>query len=95
MDIPIEIYDYTGPGYKPLLLRPTWQVALLNWDEKCDRANLKWIEQHIRTDEVFVLLKGRSVLFVNPEGEELQAFDCQPGVIYNVPAGIWHTLLGG
>ena len=57
------------------------------------RANLKEIEQHNHTAEVFVLLKGRSVLFVEPEGERLLAFDCQPGVIYNVPAGVWHTLL--
>ena len=93
MTIPIEIYDFTGPGYKPLLLRPSWQVALLNWDEKCDRANLKEIEQHNRTDEVFILLKGLSVLFVESEGEKLLAFDCQQGVIYNVPTGVWHTLL--
>jgi mannose-6-phosphate isomerase-like protein (cupin superfamily) len=93
LTIPIEIYDYSGPGYKPLLLRPTWQVALLNWDEKFDRANLVEIAQHNLTDEVFVLLKGRAVLFVKSEGEELLAFDCQPGVIYNVPTGVWHTLL--
>lgn len=93
MAIPIEIYDYAGPGYKPLLLQPTWQVALLNWDEKYVRANMKEFEQHNFTAEVFVLLKGRSVLFVEPEGERLLACDCQPGVIYNVPAGVWHTLL--
>jgi mannose-6-phosphate isomerase-like protein (cupin superfamily) len=93
LKIPIEIYDYAGPGYQPLLLRPTWQVALLNWDEKFERSNLREIEQHRNTDEVFVLLKGRAALFVEPEGEQVLAFDCQPGVIYNVPAGIWHTLL--
>jgi len=93
LTIPIEIYDYTGPGYKPLLLRPAWQVALLNWDAKCDRSNLKEIEQHNNTDEVFVLLKGHAVLFVESEGEKLLAFDCQLNVIYNVPTGVWHTLL--
>jgi mannose-6-phosphate isomerase-like protein (cupin superfamily) len=93
LTIPIEIYDYTGPGYKPLLLRPSWQVALLNWDENCDRANLKEIEQHNNTDEVFVLLKGRAILFVESEGENLLAFNCQLGIIYNIPTGVWHTLL--
>jgi len=93
LTIPIEIYDYTGPGYAPLLLRPSWQVALLNWDLSCERANLKEIERHNHTDEVFVLLKGHSVIFVKAEREQLVAFDCQQGMIYNVPTGIWHTLL--
>lgn len=93
MHIPIEIYTYYGQGYQPLLLEPAWQVALLNWEPSCERANLKEIERHNRTDEVFVLLKGRAALFVKEEGGSLRAFDCQPGVIYNVPAGIWHTLV--
>ncbi len=93
VDVPIEIYDYNGPGYAPLLLEPGWQVALLNWEPACERANLKEIERHNQTDEVFVLLRGRSALFVKKEGGALRAFDCQPGVIYNVPAGVWHTLV--
>lgn len=93
MPVPIEIYAYNGPGYQPLLLEPNWQVALLNWEPICERANLKEIERHHYTDEVFVLLKGKAALFVKEEGGALNAFDCQPGVIYNVPAGIWHALV--
>lgn len=89
----LESYVWEGSGYQPLLLRSNWMVSLLNWEPTAERAHLKEIERHNQTDEVFVLLKGRSVLFVRREGELLKAFDLKPGVIYNVPLGVWHNLL--
>lgn len=89
----LESYAWEGSGYQPLLLRPNWMVSLLNWELAAERINLKEIERHNQTDEVFVLLKGRSILFVRRDGEQLEAYDLRPGVIYNVPLGIWHNLL--
>jgi len=89
----LESYAWEGLGYQPLLLQPNWMVSLLNWEPAAERANLKEIERHNQSDEVFVLLKGRSVLFVRQDGERLQAFDLKPGVIYNVPQGVWHNLV--
>ena len=82
-----------GVGFEPLVFTDKWQAALLNWEPLFDRRNLDEIERHIHTDEVFVLLRGRAVLFTRRDGERLQAVDMQPGVIYNVPAGIWHNLV--
>lgn len=89
----VDIYEYEGLGYNPLLLTPNWQVAILNWDESCDRANLKHIERHNHTDEVFVLLRGKSILFSRRDNEALHAYDLKPGVIYNVPKRVWHGLV--
>ena len=89
----LESYIWEGLGYKPLLLRTNWMVSLLNWEPAAERANLNEIERHNQSDEVFVLLKGRSVLFVRQDGKRLQAFDLKPGVIYNVPQGVWHNFV--
>ena len=89
----LESYKWEGLGYQPLLLRPKWMVSLLNWEPAAERINLKEIERHNQTDEVFVILKGRSVLFVQRDVERLKAFDLRPGVIYNVPQGVWHNLV--
>lgn len=89
----LEVYRWEDQGYKPLVFSDGWQVALLNWEPLFDRENLNEIERHNETDEVFVLLRGWSVLFIRPEDETLEAIDMQPGVIYNVPKSVWHNLV--
>ena len=52
------------------------------------------MQRHNETDEVFVLLNGKCVLFIasdsekpeNPSGELME-----PLKIYNVPKGYWHA----
>jgi ureidoglycolate hydrolase len=91
-DIPLEILGWNETGYKPLVLNPAWQVALLNWEPLFDLGNMGQIERHRKTDEVFVLLSGRAVLFVvSPAG--LQVEDMRHGIIYNVHKGVWHNLI--
>ena len=89
----LETYRWEEQGYMPLVFSDGWQVALLNWEPLFDRKNLTEIERHNQTDEVFVLLRGWSVLFVRLGGGPLQAVDMEPGVIYNVPKGAWHNLV--
>jgi mannose-6-phosphate isomerase-like protein (cupin superfamily) len=89
----IEIYRWEQEGYKPLVFSDSWQVALLNWEPLFNRENLDEIERHNETDEVFVLLSGWSVLFARPESGTLEAIDMEPGIIYNVPKGVWHNLV--
>lgn len=89
----LETYEWTGEGFEPLVFTEHWQAALLNWEPLFDRANLDEIERHNHTDEVFVLLRGRAVLFTRPEGGELQAVEMTGGNIYKVPAGVWHNIV--
>jgi mannose-6-phosphate isomerase-like protein (cupin superfamily) len=89
----IDIYEYRGEGYCPLLLTPNWQAAILNWDPFCERKYLRKIERHNHTDETFVLLRGRAVIFSRREGEAMSAYDMKTGIIYNVPKRVWHGLV--
>jgi mannose-6-phosphate isomerase-like protein (cupin superfamily) len=91
----LEIGMYSGEGYRPVVDHGFWRVAILNYSEDGRPEKLESMERHNATDEVFVLLKGRAVLFVGdgkilPECLLHQAMD--PGKIYSVKKGIWHTI---
>ncbi len=88
----LEVFSWDETGYMPLVYSPDWQVSLLNWERPFDLDQLEKIERHNRTDEVFVLLKGRSVLFTLAK-DGLTVADMVPGVVYNVTTGSWHNLI--
>ena len=89
----LEVYEWSGLGFAPLVFTEGWQAALLNWEPLFDRKNLDEIERHNHTDEVFVLLRGRAMIFTRADDEALQAVEMQRGKIYNVPARVWHNLV--
>lgn len=91
--MPIVHHEWTGIGYKPLVFTPSWMTAILNWEPGCDLQNVSEIEVHHNTDEVFVLWRGHGALYILENGL-IQVEDMRPGVIYNVPAGVWHGCLG-
>jgi mannose-6-phosphate isomerase-like protein (cupin superfamily) len=89
---PVEVHRWVEEGYSPLVFHRDWQVALLNWEPIFDSANLREIERHRQTDEVFVLWRGRALLFTaNEAGIGLR--EMEPGVLYNVTQGTWHNLV--
>lgn len=87
-----ESVSSNQPGYLPLLFSAGWQVAVLNWEPALDPANLREIERHGHTDEVFLLWHGQAMLYTHT-GEDFQFTEMLPGVAYNVPAAIWHSLI--
>jgi len=90
----LEVRDYAGPGYRPLVDYGAWRVALLNYIDELLSERLDSMQRHDQTDEVFVLLAGRCLLFLG-EGEgavrQIFAEDMQPQKLYNVRRGAWHT----
>jgi mannose-6-phosphate isomerase-like protein (cupin superfamily) len=92
MDKDLEILNYTEEGYRPLVFSSDWQVAQLNWEPIFDLKHAGEIERHVHSDEVFVLWKGKAVLFISTQ-QGMQIEEMQPGVIYNVRKGVWHNLL--
>ena len=92
MDTALEIQNFTEDGYKPLVFSGDWQVAQLNWEPIFDLCDAGEIERHVNSDEVFVLWKGKALLFTST-AEGMQFEEMQPGVIYNVRKGVWHNLL--
>lgn len=89
----IEVYEYTGPGYKPLVYSQEWMVALLNYEDIMGLEKALGIERHVKTDEVFILLKGQAAFYLIEGDQPLQVVELKPGLIYNVRAGTWHNLL--
>ncbi len=91
----IESYYHEGPGYKPFLIREGWQVAQLNYLPRLDPPEIRRVERHMATDEVFILFQGKSILIVAQETANGMRFAAQlmkPGVTYNIPAGMWHSI---
>ena len=90
----LEIKEYTGEGYQPLVDYSSWRVAILNYSPDLLPERLTRMQRHNETDEVFVLLQGRCLLFVG-SGEAkvitLHSVDLKPGKVYNVKQGVWHT----
>lgn len=92
IDPHLEIFDWQGEGYQPLVFEEGWQVAILNWEPLFDLENAREVEAHFGTDEVFVLTRGSALLFVRTKSG-LRCEPMRPGLIYNVPRGTYHNLL--
>ena len=89
----IDIVDYNGEGYKPLVDFGSWRVAFLRYIDELIPENIQEFERHVETDEVFVLLEGQAVLFLGEGGEEIQeiiSIEMKPRKLYNVRKNAWH-----
>ncbi len=91
----IEIKEYKKEGYKALIDYNTWRVAILNFIDELLPENISFFSKHNETDEVFVLLKGKCILFLGEEPMELisnlHAINMKQYKLYNVKRGIWHS----
>ncbi len=92
----LEIRPYTGEAYQPLIEFGTWRVAFLRYIDELIPWNITRVERHLETDEVFVLLDGRAVLFLGggeERVEDLVPVVMEPGRLYNVKCNAWHTIV--
>lgn len=90
----LDITEYTDIGYLPLITYGAWRVAILNYIDELLPENIGKMQCHANTDEVFVLLKGRCILFVASGTDRvgaIHAVDMQPLKLYNMKRGTWHT----
>jgi Cupin domain. len=92
----LEIREFTGIGYQPLINFNSWRVAIMNYIDEIQPERIKTVERHKETDEVFVLLQGKGILFLGDGELELERFYPQvmePGKIYNVKKNVWHSIV--
>jgi hypothetical protein len=90
----LEISEYTGEGYRPLIDYGEWRVAILRYIDELLPENISRMQRHVETDEVFVLLSKRCLLFLGDGAEsigEIHAQDMLPLRLYNIKRGTWHT----
>jgi hypothetical protein len=90
----LVVREYTGEGYLPLVDYGGWRVAVLRYTDELLPQKLRTMQRHEQTDEVFVLLSGRCILFLG-EGEDkvdsIYAHEMQPLKFYTVKQSCWHT----
>ncbi len=89
----VEQFTHDAADFQPVVETDGWLVALMNWSPRFDRSGWGTLERHNTTDEVFVLLAGHALLFVDADGV-LECIDMRPGVVYNVTQGTWHNVIG-
>lgn len=92
----LEIREYQGEGYKPLIDYGQWRVAILRYQDDLQPELIDQMERHNETDEVFVLLCGQGVLILGGTGSQIEGFYPQVmeyGKLYNVKRSAWHTIL--
>jgi len=90
----LEVRDHTKEGYFPVVDYETWRVAILNFSNDLLPVNIKAMQRHNETDEVFVLLSGRCILFIGDGDNQVTdifAENMQPFKIYNVKKSVWHS----
>jgi len=90
----LEVRAYDGEGYLPLIDYGAWRVAVLRYTPDLEADRLDTMQRHDETDEVFVLLTGRCMLFLGEGETEIGAIhgvDMAPLKLYNVKRGTWHT----
>jgi len=96
-DKKVQIREYTGPGYQPVVAYDAWRVAIMHNADAIEPERLQQVERHLETDEVFVLLGGKCVLIIGlGDGRsvgELEALPMEPQKVYNIRRGVWHTAI--
>jgi ureidoglycolate hydrolase len=92
----LEICEFTGIGYQPVIDFSTWRVAILNYIDEIHPERIEKMERHNETDEVFILIKGQSILFLGEGEKSVEKIHHQimePGRIYNVKQNVWHSIV--
>jgi ureidoglycolate hydrolase len=92
----LQVEEFTDPGFKTLFAFGTWRVAILNYLDEIEPTQIEYVERHNETDEVFILHRGQGVLFIGEgreQAEKLTAIILDPGKVYNVRKGVWHSVV--
>lgn len=90
----LSVTSYDGAGIGGTVEGREYTILLLNYLPRLSPDKIADMQRHLETDESFILLQGKAVLFAAAGEEvpgELEAYVLQPGVIYTVPKNIWHT----
>jgi hypothetical protein len=74
----LEISDYTGEGYQPLIVYGAWRVAIPRYIDELLPQNIGKMQRHDNTHEVFVLLSGRCILFVGAGTDRVEEILVNP-----------------
>lgn len=77
---------HKGSGFRVLLESGEWKIGFLRYCERFSKFDE--MEQHLFTDESFVLLTGNARLYT-----EQECIDMKTETLYTVPACEWHHIV--
>lgn len=89
----IQIFDIKEDGFHPAVVFEGWKVAVFNSAPNWREENISFLQKHNFSDEVFILLKGECTLILSEEEvpQTMYGVKMEPGKVYNVPKGKWHS----
>ena len=92
----LEVSEYNTAGYSPVVDFQAWRVAMLNYIDELEADQIDNFQCHNETDEVFVLLSGKCILFCAELDEknniiDIVSWDMEMNKTYNIKRGIYHT----
>ena len=90
----IEIVNFPKEDYMPLKDYGAWRVAVLRHCVNTDMENIRWMQKHMETDEVFILTEGNCTLVLAGNGELPGEYDfvkMEPHKLYSIQKGYWHN----
>lgn len=92
----LEVSEYNQEGYSPVIDFQSWRVAILNYIDELEADQIDNFQCHEETDEVFVLLEGKCILFCAEVDEmnnivDIVSWDMEPNKAYNIKRGVYHT----
>jgi mannose-6-phosphate isomerase-like protein (cupin superfamily) len=86
----MDIITYRGEGYSTVIKFGSWRTGLIRWAGRFE--SLTYFERHNLTDEVFILLEGRAVLYTADKDMNAERHEMESGTLYNVRAAEWHAV---
>ncbi len=89
----VEIGEYFGLGFQPVLNFEGWRVAMKRWADSTTPAKFHSVDRHNETNEVFILTTGQAELLLIEEKMPPIATHLIPmklNVAYSVQQGAWH-----
>ena len=89
----IEIGEYFGVGFQPVLDFEGWRVAMKRYAENTHPSKFHSVDRHNETNEVFILTKGQAELLLMEGGDRPTTFHLIPmelNVAYSVQQSAWH-----
>jgi len=92
----LQIREYTGEGFQPLVHFGSWRVAVLRPGADTRAEGITKMERHTETDEAFVLTRGKGVLLIGGDGAQpdgVLAANMEPEKTYNIRCNVWHAIL--
>jgi ureidoglycolate hydrolase len=92
----LEISEFSAHGFKPLIFFNEWRVATLCYCEDIFPPAIGYVERHMETDEVFILLHGRATLLNGGKETAVSQLEAEPMETlkaYNFTLGTWHGVI--